>query len=444
MSAAESRTTPVWRRPSIRVLLAWLLAASLLLSGCVKNPVTGEDELSFMDESQEIALGASYYPETTQSNGGLPADDPALQTYVQRLGRRLAIRSHRPNIPWEFNVVNSSTINAFALPGGKISVTRGLIVKLKSEDELAGVLGHEIGHVTARHAAQQYTRQVLFAVGLAGLGIALADEKWGKLGLAAAGLAGSLVLLSYSRDQERQADELGYLYMTRAGYNPKAMVDTFHMFLRMEGKEPGAVAVLFRTHPLSSERVAAARRRASQAPARLRNQPFKTARFNRYLARQHRRAPAYAAMDRGDKALAKKKLGAAAYNYRQAINLFDREGLFHSKLALTYLKAKRYRRALREAKLGVRYQPKLFASHYVLGLAYQVQGQWRNAYYSHRRAAKLLPKQAANQYYLGKCAERLGARSEAARHYRLVLQLDPKGEAGRAARARLARLGYRK
>ena len=443
MSVAEARKPSSERRFGAAAVLAVLLAGALFLSGCVKNPVSGEEELSFMDESQEIALGARYYPETTQSNGGLPADDPALQTYVKHIGRKLAALSHRPKVPWDFNVVNSSDLNAFALPGGKISITRGLIVKLKSEDELAGVLGHEIGHVCARHAAQQYTRQVLFAVGLAGLGLAISDEDWGPAGLAVAGLAGNLIMLSYSRDQERQADELGYLYMTRAGYNPRAMVETFRLFVREAGGEPGAIMALLRTHPLSSERVKAAIRRARHAPPRLRNQPLRVARFNRYLARQHRRAPAYAAMDRGDKALAKKKLGAAAGSYRQAIALFGREGLFHSKLALTYLAGKRNRLALREARLGVKYQPRLFASHYILGLAYQRQGRWLDAYHSHRRAAKLLPSQMVNQYYMGYCAERAGARREAVKRYRLVSRADPKGKLGRAARARLARLGYR-
>ena len=134
-----------WRWRTVLTVLVLLL--SLALAACAKNPVTGEDQLVFMSEQQELVMGAKYYPQVIQLNQGLPPGDPQLQTYVKQVGSRLAGLSHRPNIPWQFAVVDTSQVNAFALPGGKICITRGLIAKMSSEDELAGVLGHEIGHV---------------------------------------------------------------------------------------------------------------------------------------------------------------------------------------------------------------------------------------------------------------------------------------------------------
>src|SRR5512139_888933 len=142
--------------------------AAVSLAACAVNPVTRRSELSLMSESQEVQMGAESYPLYTQMSDGLFQDE-ALQAYVQSVGERLARGSHRPDLDYRFNVVNSSEINAYALPGGKISITRGLLSKMKNEAELAAVLGHEIGHVTARHAAAGYTRQVLAGV-VTGLG----------------------------------------------------------------------------------------------------------------------------------------------------------------------------------------------------------------------------------------------------------------------------------
>jgi predicted Zn-dependent protease len=213
--------------------LSVLLAAALLAAACgtnVVNPVSGKTERSVMDEASEVAEGKKAHEEVMKEFGG-PLNNPKLQTYVNDLGQRLAKQSHRANLQWTFTVLDSPDVNAFALPGGYVYVTRGIMAYMDSEADLAGVIGHEIGHVTARHGAQRATKQQRAGAGVMAatvLGVLL--ETVGVSGAAQAAnqvstgmAAGSIA--SYSREQELQADKLGAEYLSRVGYNPKNMVD---------------------------------------------------------------------------------------------------------------------------------------------------------------------------------------------------------------------------
>ncbi|HEX8907544.1 MAG TPA: M48 family metalloprotease, partial [Longimicrobiaceae bacterium] len=183
-------------------------ALALLAAGsCARNPVTGHRELALISEAQEIQMGQQGAQEVAQTLGLLP--DQALQDYVQRIGAALAAKSERPNLQWTFRAVDDPSPNAFALPGGYIFVTRGILNLMDSEAELAGVLGHEIGHVTARHTVQQLSRQQLAQLGL-GIGSILSPTV-AQLGNAL-GSGLQLLFLKYGRDDERQADELGFRY----------------------------------------------------------------------------------------------------------------------------------------------------------------------------------------------------------------------------------------
>lgn len=432
------RLRRIWGCRAAVAVLALLL--SLCLAACAKNPVTGEDQLVFMSEPQEITMGANYYPQVIQLNNGTPPGDPQLQAYVNRVGRRLANLSHRPNLPWQFTVVNSSQVNAFALPGGKISITRGLITKMHSEDELAGVLGHEIGHVTARHAVAAYTRQVLMAGAMLGLSIALSDNDYAPALLAAAGMAGGLMMLSYSRDQERQSDELGYEYMTRAGYNPLAMVGTFELFKKMQKSEPGAVQGWLSSHPLPQERITAAEQRALASP--LSSRAFETAEFNRRLALQKRRVPAYAAMDQGNALARKKSWGQAAAMYQRAIAAYPQEGMFHSRLAVAQMQSKQNRQALASAQQGVRLSSGDFYPCLILGLVERNNGDYRAALSAHKRAARMLPDHVINNFLLAYSYDKVGQPKSAATYYRKVAGSSPKSQYGQAAQKRLSQMGY--
>ncbi len=223
----------------------------LVSTGCARNPATGARQLMLVDERGEIAMGRDADLQVT-SRLGLD-DDPQLQAYVGSVGRRLAATTERPGLPWRFRIVDDAAVNAFALPGGFVYLTRGLLAHLNSEAELAAVLGHEMGHVTARHSASRASQAEVAALGLA-LG-ALADPRLARnLSLAEAGLG--LLMLEGGRDDELQADTLGLRYLGRAGYDAEAVVRVLRMLGRVEQGQPqAAVPEWLSTHPRSSERM---------------------------------------------------------------------------------------------------------------------------------------------------------------------------------------------
>ena len=228
-------------------------AAALLLVGCAVNPATGHRELMLVSESQEIEMGRQYDQEVVASIGLYP--DPALQRYIQDLGSRLAATSERTTLPWTFRVVDDPAVNAFALPGGFIYVTRGIMAHMTSEAQLVTVLGHEIGHVTARHSAAQMSKQQLATLGLAIGSIASSQvERYSGL----AGQALGVMFLKFSRDNENQADELGVRYSTRANYDAREMANVMRLLDRISSAEGGGGGRLpewLATHPNPGNRL---------------------------------------------------------------------------------------------------------------------------------------------------------------------------------------------
>ncbi len=229
----------------------------ILLCGCAVNPVTGKNELALVSESQEIQMGKQGAAEVSQSIGLY--QEAAVQAYVSRVGLTLAARTERPNLPWEFRVVDDPVVNAFALPGGFIFVTRGLLTHLTNAAELASVLGHESGHVAARHSVQQISRGQVAQLGL-GIGSILSSgiRKYGD----AAGAGLGLLFLKFGRDDETQADELGFRYALADGYDVREMVGVFRMLerqgqLRGAGRLPEWQA----THPDPGNRIRATEQR---------------------------------------------------------------------------------------------------------------------------------------------------------------------------------------
>jgi predicted Zn-dependent protease len=226
-------------------------APLLFLAACAVNPATGQRQFMLVSESQEIGMGQEADPQIVAAYGLV--DDPELQAYVSEIGMGMARASERPNLPWSFKVVDDPIVNAFALPGGFIYVTRGILARFDSEAELAGVLGHEIGHVTARHSASQMSRQQLQQIGL-GVGMIFSETiaRYGQLGAAAL----QLINLRYSRGDESQSDELGLRYISRAGYDPDAMIGVFQMLAQAGGEGGDRLPEWQLTHPYPENREA--------------------------------------------------------------------------------------------------------------------------------------------------------------------------------------------
>lgn len=233
-----------------------MLALVAVVAACTVNPATGERELTLISEAQEIQMGRDADPQVTASIGLV--EDPELQAYVSSLGQRLAAASERPDLPWSFKVVDDPAVNAFAIPGGFIYLTRGILAHFDSEAELASVLGHEIGHVTARHTVTQMSRQQLQQLGL-GLGMIFSETVRDYGGLAVAGL--QVLNLSYSRGDESESDMLGLRYITRLDYDPDAMIGVFEMLADVGGGGGGRVPEWQLTHPYPENREADIRER---------------------------------------------------------------------------------------------------------------------------------------------------------------------------------------
>jgi predicted Zn-dependent protease len=248
------------RQLHISLLLGSLL---LLLLHCAKNPVTGKKELALISEAQEIAIGKETHPEILAQFGRVPDED--LQNYFSELGLRMAAVSHRPNLPWTFTVLDDPLVNAFALPGGHIYFTRGILSYMNNEAEMAGVLGHEIGHVTARHSVSQISKAQLVGLGV-GLG-SIFSPTFGRFSdLAQMGLG--LLFLKYGRDDERESDSLGIQYMYKMGYDPRQLSSFFEVFQTMSEQSGSAVPSWMSSHPAPEDRIGSTARQAEELMSR--------------------------------------------------------------------------------------------------------------------------------------------------------------------------------
>lgn len=228
---------------------AALVALVLLGSfSCVVNPVTGKKQLILLSEDQEKAMGLQSDPEVLASFGAY--NDDKLQRFINERGKEMAAISHRPNLGYEFKILDSPVVNAFAVPGGYVYFTRGIMAHFNNEAEFAGVLGHEIGHITARHSAQQYSNQMLAQLGLvAGMVISPEFAQFGDL--ASQGLG--ILFLKFGRDHETQSDELGVEYSSKVGYNAHEMADFFNTLERLSGDQ-GGIPTFLSTHPNPANR----------------------------------------------------------------------------------------------------------------------------------------------------------------------------------------------
>lgn len=242
--------------------IAAAVAGMLLLTHCAQNPVTGSKDFVLMSEQQEIQMGAEAHKDVLKEYALL--DNPPLQDYVNEVGQRLAKQSHRPNLKWHFNVVDSADVNAFALPGGYIYVTRGIMAYLNSEAELAGVIGHEIGHVTARHGVRQQSASTAVGLG-AVLGSILVPGMNNQAGASLLQTLGQALTSGYGREHELESDRLGAEYLAKSSYNPQAMIAVIGVLknqelfdaelAKQEGREPRRYHGTFTTHPSNDARL---------------------------------------------------------------------------------------------------------------------------------------------------------------------------------------------
>ena len=399
----DKHQQPSFTRNGSAKLFFMLLVAALLFTGCAKNPVTGKNELMLISESTELAMGQKNYLPARQMQGGDYITDPEVTAYVREVGQKLAAVSDR-KLPYEFTVLNNSQINAWAMPGGKLAINRGLLLKMDSEAELASVLGHEIVHAAAKHSAKQMQQAILLQGAVMAATIAIQtqtnNQSTQALGTLGTQMAASLLSAKFGRDDERESDHYGMTYMSRAGYDPYGAVRMQEVLLKeSQGRPSDLFSSMLSTHPPSAERVASNRAFAATLPAGKsgRNE------YHRRLSGLFKAAPAYSAYEEGVKAMKAKDFRKARSFADKAIRIEPREAQFHVLKGAVFEQAHKREAALTEYRKAATMNPGYFEPHLRLGLLLDTMGQKYQARQALEDSVRLL-KTAPAMHRLGRYA----------------------------------------
>jgi predicted Zn-dependent protease len=412
------------RRQFLR-LSAVLTAAGLLpVWGCAIDPVTGKSQLMMLTADQEVAIDRQQSPFQFSSDYGI-VQDRALNQYINQVGKNLVPYTHRPDMPYNFQCVNATYINAYAFPGGSIAVTRGILLSLENEAELASLLGHELGHVNARHTAEQVSKSQLSSLFVSGLAM-LADSQargLGNLTQQLGALGQGLYLAKYSRDNEREADYLGHEYMVRAGYGSKGFVGLMEMLNTLNKQQPSSAQMLFSTHPMSDERLAASVQRDQGPYSSSQAAPVYRERYMDQTVALRQQKKAIELMQEGEKYLAREKYDAAQTAFSSALKRANDDYAAHVLMAKCQLIQKKNAEAVSYAKAAMNLYPTEPQGHYVAGLAHVGTKQFDRALDNFTRCDQLLPGNPQLTFYKGYSRDKLGQRQAAANDYAAYLKM---------------------
>lgn len=412
-----------------------LIATLVLLSGCTVNPVTGERQLALLPESQALSMGQEQYIPTQQMQGGKFYLDPELGLYVSEVGQKLAAVSDRPDLPYEFVVLNNGVPNAWALPGGKIAINRGLLTELENEAQLAAVLGHEIVHAAAGHSQQQMQNQALISLGVGLAGFALTDNEWAGAIMGGAALGAQLIMARYSQGDELESDAYGMRYMAEAGYDPHAAVELQEIFLKLsEGRESGFLQGLFASHPPSQKRVEENRKLAKKLGTTGRKGRET---YQQKLSYLRKLQPAYKASNEANRLASEGSFDQALGKINEAISIEDEEAAFYSLRGQIREAMGNPGQAAEDFERATTLYPEMFSYQLHQGLNALKLNNLTEAERSLKRANEVVPTSIA-YLRLGDVALKQGNPSEAARYYATAAESE--GEVAEEARRKLAQL----
>lgn len=425
----------------------WLLGAAAgastlgALQGCAQSPVTGERILVGMSEAQERAVDTQVAPHQFSQDLGA-VQDAGLNRYVSELGQRMHKLSHRPDMPYSYRVLNANYVNAYTFPGGAMGVTRGILADMKDEAQLAALLGHELGHVNARHAAQRQGQALVAQVAVIGVNVAAQNSRWADLGAIGSQIGASALLASYSREHEREADALGQEYLVRAGYPASGMTDLHQLLVDQEKETPSLLATLFSSHPMSGERRAAAAQQAQTRYASSAGLPRQRERLMDNTVGLRRIKPTIDACQRGETALSQRKTDAAQREFGAALKHSPDDYASHVRMAQCLQAMGRSREAQAHAEQAQRIYPQEAQAHKLGGVLALSLREPAKAYEGLHRFDQLLPGDPGVLFLKGVSLEGMGQRERAAQHYRAFLQNTAQGDAAQYAVGRLRGWGY--
>lgn len=427
----------------------WLFGASTAalaapaLQGCAASPVTGETIVVGMSEAQEREADAQHSPHQFSQDLGA-VQDGAVNAYVSEIGQRLQMHVHRPQMPYSYRVLNANHVNAYTFPAGAMGVTRGILVSLRSEAELAALLGHELGHVNARHAAQRQGKALFTQAALAGLQVASSDSQWAPLIGLGSQIGASALLAAYSRQDERQADALGQDYLVRANYPAGGMTALQQLLVDQQRQQPGLLETMFSSHPMSSERRDAARRRAEGEYAASERMPAQRERFMDRTASLRRLRPAIESCMRGELEMSRKAPAAAQSHFGAALRTAPQDYASNLRMAQCLQAQGRTREAARYADAARGVYPQEAQAHKLSATLDLSLREPARAYERLEQYDRLLPGDPGVLFLKGTSLEALGQQRRAARHYDAFLRLAPRGEAAQYSALRLKQWGYLK
>ncbi|MGN7613465.1 M48 family metalloprotease [Magnetococcales bacterium HHB-1] len=439
----------VWQRKMTRRDFLWLTTVSSLtattplLSGCDVDPVTGKKKLLLMSEAQEIKIDKERSPHQFSADYGA-LQDHRINHYLNQVGKTLAGRSHRPKMPYSFRGVNATYVNAYAFPGGSIAATRGILLEMNSEAELAALMGHEIGHVNARHTAQRMTKGMLTKLAVAGASLIIQSQvgsEFGSLINMVGDVGSSAFLAFYSRENERQADELGMEYMTRNAYNPNGMIDLMKLLQSRSRADPNLLEVMFSTHPMSSERFKAAQETANSKYGKFRDAPTHRERYLDHIASLRRQKMAIKKIQQGEIAFKKKKFTHALAQFKSALKSIPQDYAALVLASKTNMALNKSREAMVYAKYAQRVMPKEAQAHQMVGLSLLAQKRPEQAYQAFNNYDKLLPGNPGISFLQGISLENMNDNQAAAQAYQRFLSLVDSGDKANYAKQRLKEWG---
>lgn len=397
----------------------FILFLPLLLFACIQeiDPLSGKKVYTLLSTEQEIAIGQRVVPSAINENDGL-YPDREVQSYIREIGEKIASVTPR-KVDYRFYVVNSSEINAFALPGGPVFITRGILLKMQKESELAGVLAHELGHINARHHAKFLEKTYGMNMLLNILGIALHDSKYAGAVMSLAQVSSGLLQLKFSRDQENEADSLGVRFSYQAGYDPEGLISMFNKFKAMER---GGTVEWLRTHPLPDTRIKNVQQMISrQYPDSYRLKQDSES-FHRIQSILKSTKESYDYVERAKKYIKSR-------NYSEALTLLDKAiAVYGSNQAYTYravvnLNLKRYSDAINDANKAIQLDSLYFYPVLIKGVALTQIGRWNESINTLERAKKLISENPDTYYYLGIDYQAVGNRTKAIENLSTALEL---------------------
>lgn len=425
----------------------WVTSASAagLLLGCATNPVTGRSQLMLVSEDQEIELDRQNSPHQFSTDYGL-LQDRVLNNYINTTGKKISTLTHRPQMPYSFQGVNAAYVNAYAFPGGSIAATRGILVELKNEAELAALLGHEIGHVNARHTAEQMSKGVLTNALIGGIATVAGTQSSGLGSLASQlGMIGAGALLAhYSRDNEREADSLGLEYMVKAGYNPNGFVGLMDMLRSTSKHKPNAIELMFSTHPMSDERYRTAVQSVQTQYRHAQNLPLYQERYMDNTVKLRSMKGAIEDMQKGESAMGGEKYDEAETYFKKALKQApeDYAGLVMMAKCLTV--REKYSEAAGFVGKAKQVYPQEAQAHYLAGFVNIKEKKYDSAYEDFNAYEKILPGNPNIKFYQGLSLEGMKRVPESANKYYEYIKIVNQGEKAKYAYQRLVEWGYAK